>query len=743
MWHLSEVLLWVQSENYKNKENMVLNRMIIAILSLLPLLSWAQQTITPVGEENHNRAVWFGRTLTLKGKVTGVRVKVCGLGQYEFYVNGRKLGEDLLQPAWSDYNKTRYYNTIDVPVSLLHGKTLQLGVLVGNGFYHEEGLRYHKLKTNYGNHSLWLSMDIRYTDGTNEQVVSDTSWRWRPSAITYNSIYGGEDYDARLEGKGEWQRVRTEPVRAVLRQQLCAPVRIIRRYGVRSRKGLVFDMGQNLAGFPEITVKGKAGDKVVLTVGETLLKNGHVSQKSTGKPYVLTYILKGEGEERWHPRFSYYGFRYIEVKGAVYRGDDNPKKLPVITSLQSDFISSSVAKTGSFLCSNERWNAMYRLMDNAIRSNWMSVWTDCPHREKLGWLEQDWLNGPGLMDNYDCRDMIVQTMQNIADAQHEDGSMPEIAPEYVRFEGSWAPPFQQSPEWGGALVALPYLYQDRYADSTLWKQYLPLMRRYVDNLHAQDSCGILPIGLGDWFDYTPGLAAGFARNTPVALVATAHEYLWTKLVGYQERADSIKASFLRTFRPNSQTAWAICLDLGLYPEGQRQQYLDSLVADIHRHGDRLTTGDIGTRYLFKVLWDNDLGDLFFKMLDHDDLPGYGYQLKKGMTTLAEQWDPEKGASRNHFMLAHANNHLIHDICGIRVHGRRVVISPHVVGNLTWCEGSTASLDGEVRCRWSIHNGIFDLRVTTPNKELTTIDYEQINAMCARLGLYLQCRVRTK
>lgn len=609
-----------------------------------------------------------------------------------------------MSPAWSDYKKTVFYNTVDL-TAILRRKNL-IEVLLGNGFYYERGVRYHKLKTKFGPLTLLFHLTIKYADGTRQIIDSDASWKWSRSQTVYNSIYGGEEEDATYTDHPHPVVVQPAP-QGILRPQLSAPVRIMERYGVTRRlPHNVFDMGQNMAGFPEIKVSGKRGQRVTLRVGETLTDEGYVNQNQTGKDHFYQYTLKGDGIETWHPRFSYYGYQYIQVEGAVMQGDRNPQSLPVIHQLQSCFIYNSARKTGAFECSNPRFNKTYQIIDRAIRSNWQSLWTDCPHREKLGWLEQDWLNGDGLVYNYDCRRMIEQTMQNIVDAQHADGSMPEIAPEYIQFDGSWAPPFQESPEWGGAIVALPVLYAQHYGDSSLIRKFLQPMLRYVNYLATRDSCGILNIGLGDWYDYGPG-KAGFAKNTPVALVATAHYYRWTRMVAsfdhqfsaLNHRADSIKAAFLRTFRLNSQAAYAIALESGLYRNGDRQALLDSLVADIHRHGDRLTTGDVGTPYLFKMLIDNGQHELLYRMLDHDDVPGYGYQIRQGMTTLTEQWDPTLGASRNHFMLAHINNHLIQDIVGIHVSGDQCRIAPHPVGDMSWAKGYTETTLGRVSCSW--------------------------------------------
>lgn len=722
-------------------------RQLIAILLSLMSLSamadgvfgdaqWIGATADKI-DSMADRSILVGRDIYCPKRVKQVRLTVCGLGAYELYVDGKKWGTDLMAPAWSDYRKTVFYNIYDLSAHMGKGRH-RLEVLLGNGFYHERGLRYHKLKSNFGPLTMILKLDIIYRNGRHETLVSDKSWTWRRSAVTYNSLFGGEDIDHRLTDSIRPVIVQTPPP-GQLREQQAYGIGIIATYPVaRALPGMVFDMGQNLAGFPRVTLRGHRGQQVKVIVGETLRADGQVSQKQTGSPHYYVFTLGSDSPETFQPHFSYYGFQYIQLVGAVRAGDPNPQQLPVVDSLHSCFISNTAPRIGSFACSDERLNRTHEIIDAAIRSNWQHVWTDCPHREKLGWLEQDWLNAPGLMDNYDCRSMMAQTMQLMADAQHDDGSMPEIAPEYLVFEGSWAPPFRESPEWGGALVALPYIYSQRYGDDSLLRQYTPQIRRYADYLASRDSAYILDMGLGDWYDYD-GTRAGFAKNTPVALVATAHYYQWTKLAGLTARADSIREAFISHFELKSQAALAIALDLELFPWRQKADLLQRLIDDIHRHGDRLTTGDIGTPYLFRVLIDNHQQELLYTMLDHDSLPGYGYQIKKGMTTLAEQWNPEQAASRNHFMLAHINNHLIHDLVGIQVQGDSVTVSPKPVGDLSWARGSTRGANGQVGVEWRIANGVFALEIKTGNRKKVKIDEEEINRFCARCHLRFECR----
>ena len=700
-----------------------------------------------------DRSIILTNTLQVSKPVAEAILNITGLGAYELYINGRAANDNIMSPAWSDYTKTVFYNTFDIASQLRKGAN-QFAVLLGNCFFHERGLRYAKTKTNYGPLTMLLHLSIKYKDGSLQTFISDDSWQWRRSPITYNSIYGGEDYDARMAPPTQFTS-KSEPAEKVVIQappyaegrgklipQVSEPVKIMERFTPKNvhfiadsdleavsqackhdvpRGTFVLDMAQNLAGFPEITVHGKPGQQIRISVSETLTPEGACNQKQSGRPYYYIYTIGSTAEETWHPRFSYYGFRYVQIEGAALGGEENPDDLPEVRKVSSCFIYNSARKIGTFECSNQRVNDTYTLIDRAIRSNWQSVWTDCPHREKLGWLEQDWLNGEGLVYNYDCRTMIEHTMQVIADAQHPDGSLPEIAPEYITFEGSWAPPFQQSPEWGGAVVALPFLYLHHYGSDKLLQKYYPVMKRYVDYLATQDSCGILRQGLGDWYDYGPG-RAGFAKNTPMPLVSTAHYYQWTKLMAeaaeilgnrydvkdYTARANAIAEAFNREFYnprthqygTGSQCANAIALDMCLAPELDRQTILDNLVADISIHGNRLTTGDVGNRYLFKVLIENGQEELLYSMLNHDEVPGYGYQMTKGMTTLTEQWNPDMGASMNHFMLAHINNHLVQDLAGIHINGKKVTIAPHPVKDISWVKASTETEWGTVSVEWT-------------------------------------------
>ena len=734
------------------------------------------------------KSLLLRKEFVLDGPVRRAYAYVSGLGHYEMTLNGCKVSDGLdgaagqpdevqFAPLWSDYDKTVYYNVYDV-TALLRDRGNAVGVLLGNGFYNEQGGRYRKLLVSFGPPTLWCQIRVEYADGRTQDIVSDASWTYDFSPLTFNDMYGGEDYDARLEQKGwnlygfddaAWRPavVQEGPAGRLTAQQAPA-VTMQERYGVKaswprtylpkpkksapwtltgdSLSVTVLDMGQNLAGFPVIRVKGRRGDTVRLLVGESLSADSLVSQTQSGGPYAFSYTLKGEDSECWHPRFSYYGYRYIEVQGAVLKGQPNPLGLPVLENIESCFVSNSAPVIGSFESSDELFNGVHRLIQMAVRSNMQGVFTDCPHREKLGWLEQLQLNANGLLYNYDLTTLWPKIMQDMADAQYPSGLVPTTAPMYTEFPPLW----NDSPEWGSSSVILPFLYYERYGDDRLIRRFYPTMKRYVDYLEASSDGLIVRQGLGDWYDFGPE-RPGFAQNTPVPLSGTAHFYQDARLVAraaamigltdeaehYEGLAEEINAAFHREyFRADSciygtgsQSSYALPLAMGMVAPENYDTALQHLLADIDAHGGRLTTGEVGNGYMFPLLEREGYNDVLWRMHHHREVPGYGYQLQFGATTLTEQWDPRQGASWNHFMLGALDSWFFSGLGGIAFDpacpgGQHLIIRPAVAhmltGDLRACEVSTRTLYGEVGVSWRwAKSGDLLLEVTLPGN--TTAD----------------------
>ena len=489
-------------------------------------------------------------------------------------------------------------------------------------------------------------------------------------------------------------------------------------------------------------MKGNKGDKIRLILGENTYEVGSVNQSQSGSPYYFEYILKGGDEEIWQPRFSFYGYRYIQVDGAKpSKYSDNSlnkideRDIPEILNIESLFVYNSNPQTSTFNCSNEIFNNTHRLIVNAMKSNMHAVFTDCPHREKLGWLEQVHLNGPGLFYNFDLTTFAPKIMQDIRDSQLPNGLVPDIAPEYVIFEGG----FRDSPEWGSTSVILPFMYYQFYGDNSLIIEYYDVMKRYVDYLTSTADNHIVSHGLGDWCDYREDKPYGVSHNTPVPLSATTHYYMVVDyllqaaeitgneedIIHYTKLRSEVKDAFNKKFfdednmyyGTGSQASNAMPLFAGLVESQNREAVLNSLVKNIEERGFRLSTGDVGNRYLFQTLADNGLNEIMYKMHNHEEVPGYGFQLQFGATTLTELWDPRAGASWNHFMMGQIEEWFFKSLAGIRSEEnsgfKEIIIAPQPVGDLKFVEASYETLYGKIAVDWKKQDEVFTLNVSIP------------------------------
>ena len=701
------------------------------------------------------RSIMLRKPFEVSKEIKEAVVYVSGLGHYELTLNGKKIGNSEFAPLWTDYDKSVNYNTYELSATDFQ-KDNAIGVILGNGMYNTLADRYTKFYVCFGPPTLFFKMKIVYKDGSSEIIQSDKSWKYSKSPITFNSIFGGEDYNANLEQKGwnlpdfndaNWKPVVIqEAPKGILTAQTAPPITIQKKYAVKEVKELkpnffVFNMGQNLSGFPTLKVKGKKGQVIRMWTGESLNEDGTVSQGKSGKPYYFQYTLKGEGEEIWQPKFSFYGYQYIQIENVNYKKESNTD-LPTIVDLESNFIYNSAGEAGTFESSNVIFNKAHELINNSIKSNFQSTLTDCPQREKLGWLEEIHLNGPGLMYNYNMETYFPAIMQNIADAQRDNGLIPTISPEYVVFGGD----FTDSPEWGVTGIILPWMYYEQYGDRSLLEKYYPVMKNYVDYETTKSKDYILSYGLGDWYDYGD-FAAGYSKNSPIALSATSHYYYGASLVAkaakllnkgddiakYETLTSNIKTAFNKEFfnqetkqyGTSSQFSNAVPVFMDIVEPQNKEAVMQNLLADIKAKGDRLTTGDVGNRYLFQALSRNGENETMFKMNNHYDAPGYGFQIKFGLTTLTEQWDPRKGNSYNHFMMGQIEEWFYQSLGGIvsdETHPgfKHFFIQPEIVGDMTFVKTSYESVYGKIVSEWEKKDGKLIFKVEIPVNTSATI-----------------------
>ncbi len=684
-------------------------------------------------------------------------VFVSGLGHYEMELNGKKVGNNFIAPGWTDYDETVLYNTFDI-TDLLVSQQNALGMWLGNGFFIVPNTRYRKVMTAYGNPMMILKLKLKYEDGSSETIVSDETWKTTPGPVTFSSIYGGETYNATLEKKGwntagfddsSWQNaiVVESPCKKLLPEkdypvQLKETIQLKKTNKIEDiENGWMYDFGQNASGIFEISVKGNRGDSIKITPAELLDENGHANQKATGRSHFYTYVLKGDGVETWQPKFTYYGFRYIQVEGAVPKAENQNAGLPEIIEIKMLHNRNSSPETGSFQTSFELFNRIDTLIKWAIKSNFQSVLSDCPHREKLGWLEQTYLMGEGIHFNYNVYGLYSKIVDDMITAQTADGLVPDIAPEYVEFSGG----FRDSPEWGSAAVILPWLIYKWYGDIEPMKKAWPMMTRYVEYLKGQSVNHIVDYGLGDWFDMGPE-RPGVAQLTPVSLTATAIYYYDVQLLSKMAEllkkedagnlkswADEIKNSFNDKFynaetgiySTGSQTAISMPLVVGLVDEENREKVVQTLVNSIHASENALTAGDIGFHFLVRALADNNQGELLYKMNARDDVPGYGYQLKKGATALTESWPALENVSNNHLMLGHIMEWFYGGLGGIgqtqnSIAYKEIVIDPQLVGGIKSAKTSFETPYGTISSEWKVSDKNFSLNVEIPVNSIAEI-----------------------
>ncbi|HQH69607.1 MAG TPA: alpha-L-rhamnosidase C-terminal domain-containing protein, partial [Candidatus Hydrogenedentes bacterium] len=446
--------------------------------------------------------------------------------------------------------------------------------------------------------------------------------------------------------------------------------------------------------------------------------------------HAYTCTLNGEGEETFCPRFTYFGFQFLLVSNVDLPGDAQAgRERPVLLELGADFITSSAPPVGAFQCEGPEPGAPHlftsidAMIDRSVRSNLQSVLTDCPHREKLGWLEVAHLMGPSILYRYDAHGLYRKICRDTTESQLDSGLVPDIAPEYTRFNGG----FFESPEWGSASVQLPWLLYRWYGDDGILARQYDTMAKYTRYLAStRNEQGLARAGLGDWYDWSPEHGhRGESQHTPGELTATAMLFDNARIVAavaamqaretdaaeFRALAEQVRADFIQayyrageeTIATGSLASLAVALHFGLCPDHAREALLERLVAALESNRYRQTTGEVCFRYLLLALADAGRSDVIYRMLDRTDPPGYGCMLQQGLETLSEQWD-RPGSSLNHCMFGHAQEWFTGYLLGIRqatgsAGFEHLRIEPVIVDGLSGAEGYFDSPRGRIAVSW--------------------------------------------
>ncbi len=692
----------------------------------------------------------FRRQFTVNSGLQRAIIYICGLGQYELSANGTKVGNALLAPAWSKYDHTCIYDALDITSCLTNGGNA-LGVMLGNGMYNVSSTtNYSKFTGSFGPPELMAQVYLFYTNGTSQVIATDSQWLTTPGPVTYSHVYGGEYYDARLLPAG-WNQagantsgwtaaiVTNGPGGTLRGQSFAAPpiyaaqtLQPIQTNTISSGT-IVYDLGQNAALIPSLVTHGQAGAVVQISPAELTNSDGTINRNSVGGgTCYCQYTLAGTGSETWTPKFFYHGCRFLQATLTPAPGSS---QLPVIDSISGVVIQSASTNVGDFSCSYDLFNRTRNLIRWAQRNNLISILTDCPTRERLGWLEQYNLHGPSLRYEFDVGQLFSKTMQDMADSQISSGLVPDIAPEFTVFGGG----FRDSPEWGSSVIIVPWQHYLFTGDDSLLRNYYTNMTNYFAYLNKQAVGNFLnyPNGLGDWYDIGPN-APGYSQDTPISLTADAYYCQDAQILAqaaaelgytgdatiYSSLAANIGTAFNNTYysaangyyATGSQTAQALPLYLGLVSPANQSSVTAQVVANVNSQG--LTSGDIGHRYLLRALADMGRSDVIFNLHGGTNDPGYGYILNQGATALTEAWDANPSDSQDHFMLGHITEWFYHDLAGIQpdpAHPgfQNVVIKPAFLSGISWADASYNSVRGTIVSDWGVTNNVASLNVTIP------------------------------
>lgn len=695
-------------------------------------------------------AVMFRKAILLKKKIAAARLYVSALGSYRMFLNGQRVGAEVLTPEFTNYNKHVTYQAYDVTDLLAKGTNV-VGSLLGDGWYGSPlGWNGEYDIFSAKPNSLIAELHVFYKDGTSETIVTDGSWKATSSAILKSEVYSGEFYDARLEQQG-WTKPGFDdktwlPVQLVdndskiLSAQSNSPVKkVLSVKPVEIRKvgadRWILDMGQNLVGWLKIKVKGEAGTVVRMRFAEILKTNDSLYVDNLrGATATDCYVLNGKGEEVYEPHFTFHGFRYVEVTG--FPGE------PTEDAIVAEVISSVDAPTGFLETSSELVNKMYSLGIWGQQGNFLSVPTDCPQRdERLGYTGDGqvfWRTGTY---NFDVAAFTHKWMKDVRDEQTVDGGFPNTAPAVPKSNRK-----NGSPGWEDAGVIVPWSSWMQYGDESIIRENWAAMVRYMDYVKGTSKDDIRAGGrLGDWLAPDP--------STPNELISTGLWGMTAQMMAqmataigkddeaaqYRELNQKIKAAFQQTFiaadgtvGPGSQTSYAIALHTGMVPDSLKETVTDKLVKAIESRDWHVSTGFLGTPYLLFALSDNGRADVAYRLLLNETFPSWGYMIAKGATTWWEHWDSDTGDptmnSFNHYAFGSVVEWIYRAMAGINASAdapgfKKIIIRPvfDPTGKIDHAQGRYHSVYGEIVSEWQLQSDeTVKLRVEIPANATATI-----------------------
>ncbi|WP_139956572.1 alpha-L-rhamnosidase [Flavicella sediminum] len=718
---------------------------------------------------NGQAASYFRNVINTEKEIENAQAYICGLGYYELYLNGAKVGDHVLDPAPSNYDKQAYYVNYDISEQLKSGKNA-FGIILGNGFYGQDISWKRDPESekdmSYGSPAVRFLVNVTYVDGTKTTFYTDETWKESTGPIVFNNIYGGDTYDANYE-LGNWTTVKYDDSSWGTAKEVAPKVKKISAQQIPAIKKLkefkpkkvfkapngdwIVDFGQNIAGWVKINVKEKEGQLIEITTTEALLRNGKdIFQGSTGggangMAQVYKYICKGGEIESWEPKFSYHGFRYAKIKGVSTKPDSK--------MIKAVLVATDIQETGSFSSSDALLNKMHRISKWTIVDNVHGIPEDCPHREKCGWLGDAHAFCEYALYNYDMYDFYKKYMEDIRTQMRptKGHNNPEIK---FQVPTMIAPGKRTSSyakiDWGVATMYLPWYNYLHYGDDSIVKEYYKEMKSLTNfYLSYKNNNGIMQDGMGDWCP-----PSWDRRKNPGAMecnpIISANAYFYDVL-GIMERfakvnndkayeakmkkeKQELKAAFNKAFLVEvsgtnhkwyqSQTATVQALQFGMVPEADLENVVNGLVHDIvDVKGGHHSTGIHGNRYIYTVLAKHGKADLAYEILTTPDFPSQTYVMNNGFTTWPErqfEWEKMEGPtnSLNHPMHSGFAAYFFESLGGVKSSNKATgyklfTVNPEFSAKITSTNVSIPTPYGTIHNSWEVKENIFSMNLEVP------------------------------
>lgn len=722
---------------------------------MMEMKNWKGSWISDTRDIHLKPAPYFRKVFSATKKIRSARAYIVAAGLYELSVNGEKIGSHRLDPMYTRFDRRNLYVTYDITAQLKSGKNA-IGVLLGNGWYNHQSTAVWDFHEAPWRVRPAFCMDIRimYEDGSIETVSTGKDWKTSLSPVIFNSIYTAEHYDSRLEQPGwntisfidsAWKDViyRAAPSGNITAQVLY-PIRNVEKITPRSVNKIndtvyVFDLGRNISGVSEITVKGEAGTVIRMKHAERIYANGRVDQSNIDVHYrpvgnadpfqTDIFILNGKGEQSFMPRFNYKGFQYIEVTSS------SPVELNN-KSLSGYFMHSDVPPVGTVTSSNPMVDKIWWATNNSYLSNLFGYPTDCPQREKNGWTGDAHIASETGLYNFDAISVYEKWMADHRDEQQANGILPSIIP-----TGGWGYEWGNGPDWTSTIAIIPWNVYLFYGDTKLLSDCYDNIKKYVDHITEISPSGLTTWGLGDWIPVK--------SQTPVEFTSSVYYFVdalilskAAKLLGknadhekYNKLTNIIRNAINKKYLDEAsgiygsgfQTELSVPLQWGIVPDQLKTKVAANLAKRVEADNNHVDVGLLGSKAILNALSENGYADLAYKVASQDTYPSWGWWIKNGATTLTENWklDVNYDVSLNHIMFGEIGAWYYKALGGIKPDPaqpgfKNILLEPHFVAGLDHFEATHKGPYGTILSSWKKAGNQITYAVTIPPNSTATL-----------------------